>query len=91
MSKFLPNSIRVILERVLFYLKSDEPIDMSYLDLELENLRVCIDQAGVTDLDVNEIGILLHGILIIEAKLKKLGLVSHLLKSIKDTIYDKSV
>ncbi len=91
MARFLPDSIKAILERVLLYLKSDKPVDMGYLDLELENLKMSIDHADVKDLDVNEIGVLLHAIIIIEAKLKKVGLISHLLKNIKDTIYNKSI
>jgi len=91
MSNILPNSITEILNRILDYLKDDEGIDMVYLNNELVNLSKCIDRAGIKKLEVNEIGILLHGIKIIESQLKSLGLVSHLLKHIKDSIYDKSV
>ena len=86
-----PVSPKEILERVLAYLKRDEAIDMGYLNLELVNLSDCVEKIGVRELDLNEVGALLHGIIIIEAKLKKLGLVSHLLKSMKDTIYEKSI
>jgi len=64
---------------------------MTYLNLELENLSDCIDRTGIKKLEVNETGILLHGLMIIEAQLKKLGLVSHLLKNIKNSIYNKSI
>lgn len=91
MAHTLRNSIAEILNGILDYLKEDDGIDMVYLNNELVNLSECIDRTGIKDLEVNEIGILLHGIKIIESQLKKLGLVSHLLKHIKDSIYDKSV
>ena len=91
MAKALSDSITEILDRVLTYLKNDEAIDMVYLNNELVTLSGYIEQAGIKELETNEIGVLLHGIKIIESQLKSLGLVSHLLKSIKDSIYDESV
>jgi|GEM_PF-5706499 len=85
------NSTAEIMERLLDYLKHDQGIDMIYLNVELENLSESIDRTGIKKLEVRETGILLHGLMIIESQLKKLGLVSLLLKNIKDSIYDKSI
>jgi hypothetical protein len=91
MANVSPDSTTEIIERLLDYLKHDVGIDMIYLNVELENLSECIDRTGIKKLEVSETGILLHGLMIIESQLKKLGLVSHLLKNIKDSIYDKSI
>ena len=91
MANTLPNSITEILNRVLDYLKDDDGIDMVYLNTELVNLSECIERTGIKDLEINEIGVLLQGIRIIESQLKSLGLVSHLLKNIKDSVYDNTV
>lgn len=85
------DSTTEIIERLLNYLEYKEGIDMIYLNDELENLSECIDRTGIKKLEISETGILLHGLIIIESQLKKLGLVSHLLKNIKDSIYDKSI
>ncbi len=87
MSESIPDSTLEILERLLKYLKRDEGIDMIYLNLELENLSESINRIGINN---NESGVLLQGLLIVESQLKKLGLVSHLLKNMKNTIYDKN-
>lgn len=91
MAEERPDSTTEILDRLLDYLDQDEGIDMIYLNHELENLSDCIDRTGIRKLEVNETGILLHGLMIVDSQLKKLGLVSHLLKNIKDSIYDKSI
>ena len=91
MAKGIPDSINEILDRLLNYLELDEGIDMIYLNLELENLKDCIDRIGVKEMEMNDTGIVLRGLMIIESQLKKLGLVSHLLKNIKSSIYDKSI
>ncbi|HLZ15607.1 MAG TPA: hypothetical protein VKQ08_01125 [Cyclobacteriaceae bacterium] len=91
MSNALPDSITDIVDRILRYLKDDEAIDMVYLNNELVSLNECIEHTGIRKLGVNEIGALLHGIKIIESQLKSLGLVSHLLKNMKDSIYNKSI
>jgi hypothetical protein len=91
MAKTLPDSITEIVDRILKYLKNDEAIDMVYLNNELVTLNECIEQTGIKQLGINETGALLQGIRIIESQLKRLGLVSHLLKNMKDSIYDKSI
>ena len=91
MAEERPDSTTEILDRLLDYLDQDDGIDMIYLNHELENLSDCIDRTGIRKLEVNETGILLHGLMIVDSQLKKLGLVSHLLKNIKDSIYDKSI
>ena len=87
----MPESITEIVNRVLDYLKDDDRIDMVYLNNELMTLNDSIDRIGIKELQIHEIGILLKGIKIMELQLKAMGLVSHLLKGIKDSIYDKTV
>ena len=91
MERKMPESITEIVNRVLDYLKDDDRIDMVYLNNELMTLNDSIDRIGIKELQIHEIGILLEGIKIMELQLKAMGLVSHLLKGIKDSIYDKTV
>jgi hypothetical protein len=91
MERKMPESITEIVNRVLDYLKDDDRIDMVYLNNELMTLNDSIDRIGIKELEIHEIGILLEGIKIMELQLKAMGLVSHLLKGIKDSIYDKTV
>ena len=80
-----------IVSRILDYLKEDEGIDLVYLNSELIMLSECVSRMGIKELDMNEIGTLLQGIRIIEAQLKNLGLVSHLLKTMRDSLYKDTI
>ena len=91
MANGVHDSLTEIINRILEYLKDDDGLDMIYLNAELVNLSECLERKGVKELDINELGILLQGTRIIESQLKSLGLVSHLLKNIRDSIYDGSV
>jgi len=91
MERKTPDSITEIVNRVLDYLKDDDRIDMVYLNNELITLSDSIDRIGIKKLEIRDIGILLEGIKIMELQLKTMGLVSHLLKGIKDSIYEKTV
>ena len=91
MPNTLHDSISEIINRILDYLKDDDGIDLVYLNNELMNLNECVSSLGIKELDMNEIGTLLQGIRIIEAQLKSLGLVSNLLKTMKDALYKESI
>ena len=91
MSKEATDSVLEILERLLKYIYRDEGLDLMFLNVELENLSESLDRIEINKLEAKEIGLLLHGLMIIEAELKKMGLVSHIVKNMRESIYDKSI
>lgn len=81
------DNLKHILERLVDYLKSDVPFDLDYLNLELLKLNLSLHDFASQELPLTDAGMMLHAILIIEHRLKEMGLEILQLNILKEAIY----